>query len=49
MEYLSVCIDSLQLKDIVGSVAGDDTVLLVLKNTEKAQATEAELKSVFGH
>ena len=46
---IAVCIDSLQLKDIVGSVAGDDTVLLVLKNTEKAQATEAELKSVFGH
>ena len=46
---IAVCIDSLQIRDIVGSVAGDDTVLLVLKTVEKAEATEAELKNVFGH
>lgn len=46
---IAVCIDSLQIKDIVGSVAGDDTVLLVLKTAEKAEATEEELKSVFGY
>ena len=28
---IAVCIDSLQIKDIIGSVAGDDTILLVLK------------------
>ena len=46
---IAVCVDSLQIKDIIGSVAGDDTILLVFKTNEKADATEAELKSVFGH
>ena len=46
---IAVCVDSLQIKDIIGSVAGDDTILLVFKNNEKAEAVEAELKSVFGH
>ncbi len=46
---IAVCIDSLGIKDIIGSVAGDDTILLVLKNTEKALEIEAELAGVFGH
>lgn len=46
---IAVCVDSLHIKDIIGSVAGDDTILLVLKTNEKAETTEAELKSVFGH
>ncbi len=45
---IAVCVDSLQIKDIIGSVAGDDTILLVLKTAEKAQAVEEELKAVFG-
>ncbi len=46
---IAVCIDSLSIHDIVGSVAGDDTILLVIKTTEKAEQTEFELKKVFGH
>ena len=46
---IAVCVDSLKIKDIVGSVAGDDTILLVFKTTEKAEAIEVELKGVFGH
>ena len=46
---IAVCIDSLKIKDIIGSVAGDDTILLVLKTSEKALAIEEELKGVFGH
>ena len=46
---IAVCIDSLKIHDIIGSVAGDDTVLLVLKTTEKAEAVEIELKNVFGY
>ena len=46
---IAVCVDSLQIRDIIGSVAGDDTILLVFKNTEKAQTVEEELKGVFGH
>ncbi len=46
---IAVCVDSLKIKDIIGSVAGDDTILLVLKTSEKALSVEAELKGVFGH
>ena len=46
---IAVCVDSLQIKDIIGSVAGDDTILLVLKTTEKALEVETELKNVFGY
>ena len=46
---IAVCIDSLQIKEIIGSVAGDDTILLVFKTNDKAESIEAELKSVFGH
>ena len=46
---IAVCVDSLKIKDIVGSVAGDDTILLVFKTIEKAEAIEVELKGVFGH
>ncbi len=44
---LAVCIDSLNESSIVGSVAGDDTILIVVKNTELAGKLEAELKDVF--
>ena len=46
---IAVCVDSLHIKDIIGSVAGDDTILLVFKTNEKAEAIEAELKNVVGH
>ena len=46
---IAVCIDSLKISDIIGSVAGDDTILLVLKTVEKAETVEAELKRVFGY
>ena len=45
---IAVCIDSLQHDDIVGSVAGDDTMLLVVKTSDGAKALESELREVFG-
>ena len=45
---IAVCIDSLNINAIVGSVAGDDTVLLVVKTNDKAEEVEQELKQVFG-
>ena len=44
---LAVCIDTLEHPHIVGSVAGDDTILIVVKDNELASATERELKNVF--
>lgn len=44
---VAVCIDSLELTHIVGSVAGDDTVLLVMKDNSAAQEMEYKLRAVF--
>ena len=45
---IAVCVDSLYHTDIVGSVAGDDTILLVVKTSEVAETLAQTLKSTFG-
>ena len=45
---IAVCFDSLHREDIVGSVAGDDTILLVVKTSEGALRLEKELRETFG-
>ena len=45
---IAVCFDSLHRDDIVGSVAGDDTILLVVKTSEGALRLERELRETFG-
>ena len=45
---IAVCFDSLRRDDIVGSVAGDDTILLVVKTGEGALRLESELRETFG-
>ena len=45
---LAVCVDTLEHSNIVGSVAGDDTILLVLKDDDMATFIENKLKNVFG-
>ena len=45
---VAVCVDSLEKPHIIGSVAGDDTILLVVKNEEIAHEVERELKHAFG-
>lgn len=45
---IAVCVDSLYHDDIVGSVAGDDTVLLVVKTADIAETLAVTLKSTFG-
>ena len=44
---LAVCVDSLEKPHIVGSVAGDDTILLVVRNAEGAREVTRELKEAF--
>ena len=44
---IGVCIDSLHEESIVGSVAGDDTILIIVKTSELAKALETELKGIF--
>ncbi len=45
---IAVCVDSFGIGDIIGSVAGDDTILLVVKTLERAAALEKELRDIFG-
>ncbi len=46
---IAVCIESIDVGDVVGSVAGDDTILLVMQDTECARSTEAALREIFNH
>jgi transcriptional regulator of arginine metabolism len=46
---LAVCIDSLEHEHIVGSVAGDDTILIVSQNNAEASFLEGHLKEVFNY
>ena len=46
---ICVVLDQLELEGLVGTLAGDDTILIVFKTAEKAQSIESELKEVFGH
>lgn len=45
---IAVCVDSLYHDDIVGSVAGDDTILLVVKTADIAETLAITLRSTFG-
>lgn len=45
---VAVCVDALNHNDIVGSVAGDDTIILVVRTNDIAMKMENRLKDVFG-
>ena len=45
---IAVCVDSLYPDEVVGSVAGDDTILLVARTAEAAEALSVTLKESFG-
>ena len=42
-----VMIDKLRLKEIVGSVAGDDTVLIVTKSEQDAESVKVRLQEIL--
>ena len=44
---IAVCVDSIDHDLIVGSVAGDDTILVVTGDDETALSMEANLKTAF--
>ena len=44
---IAVCVDSFNHDNIVGSVAGDDTILIVTKTAEIAETMENNLKEAF--
>ena len=46
---IAVCTENVNPDGFVGSVAGDDTIIMVFKNAEKAFAGEAELNGLFKH
>ncbi len=44
---IAVCVDSLCHESIIGSVAGDDTILLVAADNDAASSLAAELRKSF--
>lgn len=44
---IAVCVDSLNHNEIVGSVAGDDTIIIVTKDDAVAEAMTVNLKTAF--
>ena len=44
---VAVCIDAMHIEGIVGSVAGDDTILLVLKDNQMANDAVIHLRRTF--
>lgn len=44
---VAVCIDGLDHKEMLGSVAGDDTILIVTKDNEDAEALASRMKDAF--
>ena len=44
---VAATIDMSKKNDILGSIAGDDTVLVITESVEKAKELEARLKKVF--
>ena len=44
---IAVCVDSLNHNEIVGSVAGDDTIIIVTKDDDVAEAMTQNLKIAF--
>lgn len=45
---IAVCVENIHLTQLVGSVAGDDTMLMVFKDSIAAARGENELKKTFG-
>ncbi len=45
---IAVCVDSLYHESVIGSVAGDDTILLVAADNDSASELAAELRRSFG-
>lgn len=44
---IAVCVDSLEYREIIGSVAGDDTILIVLPDESTAQLVLARMREAF--
>ena len=45
---IAVCVDSLAHESIVGSVAGDDTIIIVTHDDDIALSMVTDLKTAFG-
>ena len=46
---IAVCTENMHVDGLVGSVAGDDTLLMVFRDNSSAAFGEGELRRIFGH
>jgi transcriptional regulator of arginine metabolism len=46
---VAACIDSMHLTEIIGSVAGDDTILAVVRTDEEAENLWNKIRGMADH
>lgn len=44
---IAVCVDQMALDGILGSIAGDDTIMMVVRDVQTAQSLASELRRAF--
>lgn len=44
---IAVCVDQMAMEGILGSVAGDDTIMMVVRDVQTAQSLASELRRAF--
>lgn len=44
---VAAAIDAMKFKEIVGSIAGDDTIMMVLKNNQDAEKVNAQILAIM--
>ncbi len=44
---MAMAVDAMKLKEIVGSIAGDDTIMMALRSAEDTQAVMRKIRSVL--
>ena len=44
----AIAIDRAQLAEVVGTIAGDDTILVILRDPRRATAFEARVRDIIG-
>lgn len=44
---VAAAIDAMKLKEIVGSIAGDDTIMIAVRTTEETETAMGKIRSVL--
>lgn len=45
---VAAALDAMNLKEVVGSIAGDDTIMMAIRSTDEAVAVMDKIRGIFG-